>query len=156
MTLEEIQEESRKAIIIANNPEAKTYEEALEMELEKGCYFLKDDKVLYLVEYRDSKQNTLHAREPSKWILGSFWPMENLFKKHCKIIGKPLTLDRVLIAASNLEATYYPDSNGLKIGIFNHDKDEEKEFLAMWDLTKTTLELQTEETQRKIHKLLND
>ena len=48
----------------------------------------------------------------------------------------------------------YPDSNGLKVGIFNYDKDEEKEFLAMWDLTKPTLEEQTEETQRAINKLL--
>jgi len=32
-TIEQIQEENRKLIILANNPEAKSYEEALEQEL---------------------------------------------------------------------------------------------------------------------------
>ena len=36
-TIEQIQEENRKLIIRANNPEAKSYEEALEMELGFGC-----------------------------------------------------------------------------------------------------------------------
>ena len=90
-TLEQIQEENRKAVIMVNNPATK---------------------------------------------------------------DKPITLDKVLIVASNCNATYYPDSNGLKVGIFNHDKDESKEFLAEWDLTKTTLEEQSEGTQRIINKLL--
>jgi hypothetical protein len=38
-TLEQIQEENRKAIIMANNPSAKDYDEALEMELGVGCRF---------------------------------------------------------------------------------------------------------------------
>ena len=40
-TLEQIQEENTaKFIIMANNPTAKTYEEALEMELEGGCQMM--------------------------------------------------------------------------------------------------------------------
>jgi len=146
--LKQIQEENRKQIILANNPEAKDYDEALEMELGVGCRFDSGESVFFI--FRETMEHLYFSRE------GDFW-IEKLRPEHIKdhrIIGKPLTLDRVLIAANNLEATYYPDSNGLKIGIFNHDKDEEKEFLAMWDLTKSTLEEQTEETQRAINKLL--
>jgi hypothetical protein len=39
-TLKQIQEENRKFIIMANNPTAKTYDEALEMELGYGCIVL--------------------------------------------------------------------------------------------------------------------
>ena len=35
-TLEQIQEENRKAIIMANNPAAKDYDEALEVEIESN------------------------------------------------------------------------------------------------------------------------
>jgi hypothetical protein len=41
--LEQIQEENRKSIILANNPEAKDYEEALEMELDIGCIIARHD-----------------------------------------------------------------------------------------------------------------
>ena len=84
-TLKQIQEENRKAIIMANNPTAK---------------------------------------------------------------GKPLTLDRVLIGASKVSLTYYPHSNGL-----NLNSHIIWELLAMWNLTKSTLEDQSKETQRVINKL---
>jgi hypothetical protein len=84
-TLEQIQEENRKAIIMANNPSAK---------------------------------------------------------------DKPLTLDRVLIGASKVSLTYYPHSNGL-----NLNSHIIWELLAMWNLTKPTLEDQSEKTQRVINKL---
>jgi hypothetical protein len=38
-----IQEQNREFIIMANNPTAKTYEEALEMELGFGCEVRKMD-----------------------------------------------------------------------------------------------------------------
>ena len=38
-----IQEENRKIVIMANNPDAKTYKEALKNELGLGCKFIDDD-----------------------------------------------------------------------------------------------------------------
>jgi hypothetical protein len=81
---------------------------------------------------------------------GDFW-IEKLRPEHIKdhrIIGKPLTLDRVLIAASKVSLTYYPHSNGL-----NLNSHIIWELLAMWNLTKPTLEDQSEKTQRVINKL---
>ena len=96
-TLEQIQEENRKAIILANNPEAKDYDEAL-------------------------------------------------------IIGKPLTLDRVLIALGvGFETKTFQDGSPDKdiyLSIFNNTKR------VLWDLNKRILEDQSEETQRVINKLL--
>ena len=58
-SLEQIQEENRKAIIMANNPEAKTYEEALKMELEFSCELSINDNILCYVNqdpvYNDEK-----------------------------------------------------------------------------------------------------
>ena len=88
-TLEQIQEENRKAIIMANNPETK---------------------------------------------------------------DKPLTLDRVLIVLGvGFETKTFQDRSPDKdmyLYIFN------KSDRMLWDLSKKTLEEQTEETQRVINKLL--
>ena len=42
-TLDQIQEENRKAIIMANNPEAQSYEEALHDELGFNCVVFSKD-----------------------------------------------------------------------------------------------------------------
>jgi hypothetical protein len=142
-TLEQIQEENRKAIILANNPEAKDYDEALEMELGVGCRFDSGESVFFI--FRETMEHLYFSQE------GDFW-IEKLRPEHIKdhrIIGKPLTLDRVLIGASKVSLTYYPHSNGL-----NLNSHIIWELLAMWNLTKPTLEDQSEETQRVINKLL--
>ena len=58
-TLQKIQEENRKFIIMANNPSAKTYDEALEMELSFSCELLVNDNILCYVNedqvYNDEK-----------------------------------------------------------------------------------------------------
>jgi hypothetical protein len=141
-TLEQIQEENRKAIILANNPEAKDYDEALEMELGVGCRFDSGESVFFI--FRETMEHLYFSQE------GDFW-IEKLRPEHIKdhrIIGKPLTLDRVLIAASKVSLTYYPHSNGL-----NLNSHIIWELLAMWNLTKPTLEDQSEKTQRVINKL---
>jgi hypothetical protein len=157
-TIKQIEEESRKIIILANNPEAKSYGEALEMELGLNCEIIVNNirvnNDLRIILDLDTNSSGKDWNFITRTYDNANRHREIRRVEIKKIIGKPLTISRVLIAASNLEATYYPASNGLKIGIFNHDEDEEKEFLAMWDLTKEILEEQTEEVQRAIHKLL--
>lgn len=111
-TLKQIQSENREAVIMAvimaNNPEAKSYEEALEMEL-----------------------------------------------------GKPLTLSKILIGTGALSKDDLYMTGTIDSIIFSDNIDCDSTFGAMlnnifeWDLTKETLEEQSEETQREINKLLN-
>ena len=140
-TLEQIQEENRKFIIMANNPTAKTYDEALEMELGNGC--LLDDVyyegqslshlgVVEILKY--GKNNSLdtfisYGESLDMFIESCEWDNREIFQY--KIIGKPLTLNRVLIA----------------FGI---------ECLDLWkDLKKETLEDQSEETQKDFNSKIN-
>ena len=120
-TIKQIQEESRKIIILANNAEAKSYNEALLLEL--GC-------------------TDEFAKKADLWGR--------------KIIGKPLTLSRVLIA---LESKIGEED----IIRFNIKKEYKAIFFEKdgfgiiempWNLTKETLEEQTEEVQRAINELL--
>lgn len=123
-----IQEENRKMVIMANNPDDENYEEALEMELEFGCDNLRDFKDI-------------------------------------KIIGKPLTLDRVFIALKKylnrdeeghhiepvikIETCLYRNVNLLSYGA----PDGEKYKLGVWDLSKP-LDEQPEDTQLRFNNLL--
>lgn len=99
-----IQEQNREFIIMANNPEAKTYEEALEMELGFGCIIQTD------------------------------------------IIGKPLTLNRVLIAFKSVYLDKYKNIISLR-------RDKYEDYID-WDLTKETLEEQSEEVQIAINEMI--
>lgn len=71
-----------------------------------------------------------------------------------KVLPKPLTLSRVLLSLAKypIEATYYPNPNGAKIGIFDAFDDDKD--MAWWDLEKETLEQQSPEMQISIAKLL--
>jgi hypothetical protein len=148
-TLEQIQEENRKAIILANNPEAKDYEEALEM----------DQKDL---------RKTLLANLITAYWCGRVWEAwqvgtmteddfseieegDDGFEELVTDLHKPLTLDRVLIA---LEP--YPNNWGIVAGHIAkiNRKACSYDFKCKWDLTKLTLEEQTEETQKAVAKLL--
>ena len=109
-TLKQIQEENRKFIIMANNQTAKTYEEALEMELDFGCiiYDILDNisdtqaecnyhKIIY-----SSNGIMFTVKSLDGYNRFNDVCLENLLcKDYFKIIGKPLTLDRVLIALNN-------------------------------------------------------
>ena len=71
--------------------------------------------------------------------------------------SKPLTLSRVLLALKSKEDLSNPKKYELYLGItklfyYNYAKNIE----LVLDLTKETLEEQTEETQRKINELFND
>ena len=138
-TLKQIQEENRKFIIMANNQTAKTYEEALEMELDFGCiiYDILDNisdtqaecnyhKIIY-----SSNGIMFTVKSLDGYNRFNDVCLENLLcKDYFKIIGKPLTLSRVLIAFG-------------------------RESLDLWeDLTKETLEEQNEKVQRKFNELI--
>jgi hypothetical protein len=149
-TLEQIQEENRKAIIIANNPEAKNYKQALEMELGMRCgvkvsrYCVMSDDVIFYCN-KESVKLLGGSEVPRSWIVD--------------IIGKPLTLDRVLIAledvACDLTLSFdtFAGDNIVNIRLDNPFNCEGK---FNWNLTKPTLEEQTEETQRAMNELLNN
>jgi len=136
-SLKQIQEENRKLIILANNPEAKSYEEALEME---------EKQVI---------QNSLFAS--GNTIIKEYIVPNNFFVG----LGKPLTLEKILLSLS------------VEIGITNNcggeacnskyieiykilTLNDSRHLSFKWDLTKPTLEEQTEETQRAINKLLSN
>lgn len=152
--LEEIQEENRKFIIMANNPTAKTYEEALEMELGLwGCEVILQNTEEFencpiKITYESIVKGYYTLGNENQKDLG--FSSDRYIKlvydgteEHVrKIIGKPLTLNRVLIAVKDLTLVLN-DSKGLT---FN---------LRLWDLTKETLEEQSEETQKEINRIIN-
>ena len=158
-TLKQIREENRKFIIMACNPGAKTYEEALEKELGFGCEIeYKNSTFLYFAKDR-FRYDICSLEEDSFGPLCSRWHPS---KTECRIIGKPLTLNRVLIALpvkdyegfiidnhGRLYDSYISTPyNGCKL-----TADGDYKFL--WNYRKKTLEEQSEKTQRAVHKLNN-
>ncbi len=143
-TLKQIQEENRKFIIMANNPTAKTYEEALEMELGYGCIASvngNDPQPIISKGFDYDKQEELFGFTYATSIESTFDDGISFFPNcsDLKIIGKPLTLDRVLIS---IIKHYAPTTIHY--------------FLFSWDLKKKTLEEQIEETQRDFYELINE
>ena len=150
----EMQEFNRRKIICAVNG-AENYEEALEKELTFGCIVI-DLKHQFFGEKDPHKMtlvyNTGDGEYYFDYLRGNpfliYREDEILNKERFQIIGKPLTLDRVLLGLSfndisqlKPELKFY---NGFIITINGY----------AWDLTKPTLEEQSEETQRAIYELL--
>jgi hypothetical protein len=153
-TLEQIQEENRKAIIMANNPDAKSYEEALEMELGFGC-IIEDDYWHDLHFVLDNYSLNSGFKNMILKVHLYTHNQQKIYKDYVlekyRIIGKPLTLDRVLIALEGLHfgldtCELSPKHIWFYVGSY--------EDWIEWDLTKTTLEEQEENVQRKINELL--
>jgi len=157
--LQKIQEFNRRKIICAVN-ETEDYAEALKKELGVGClvevympargYVMPEYKQLHIInEFSKFEDKFVYEDVDCKNIRVV---MEG--KMVCdkdKIIGKPLTLDRVLLA---LEP--YPNNFGIVAGNIAriHRKNHTYNFICPWDLTKPALEEQNEETQRAIYELL--
>ena len=148
-TLQEIQEFNRRKIICSING-TENYQEALKKELGVGCKvkiknFITNDEfneeIFVIDEYCDFFNETLFCK------IGSYKNNEII-----EIIGKPLTLDRVLLALKNYEIGFIEDS----LCYCKHQDFYEYDIreLCKWDLTKPTLEEQSEETQRAIYELL--
>ena len=143
-TIKEIQEENRKIIILANNPDAKTYKEALEMELGFGCiYIIKGEKELLQLGWERFQKTQF-----GNWEIFYDGDPDSVV-----IIGKPLTLDRVLKFLIIHQQKWVKEQRQrvlfLEQGNIINLKDN-----IFWDLNKETLEEQTEEAQRAVNKLL--
>ena len=135
--LEQIQQENRKFILEAIH--GCSYEEALEKELGVGCKIIFEGA--FGIEYTITDTDTFKISRD----------------QIIEIIGKPLTLSRVLLALKSKEDLSNPKKYELYLGItklfyYNYPKNIE----LVLDLTKETLEEQSEETQRKINELFNN
>ncbi len=157
--LEQIQEYNRRKIICAVH-NTNDYEEALSLELGFGCEVeivhrrnlpkvIIDNLTVNKYDENYLKFSELFGdiskKDLSESGLERLKTIEQEKFRIYKIIGKPLTLDRVLLVFStnifkNRISLDFPDY--LQINGVN------------WDLTKPTLEEQSEETQREIYKLL--
>jgi hypothetical protein len=157
-TLQEIQEFNRRKIICAVNG-TENYEEALKKELGVGClvevympargYIMPEYKQLHIInEFNKFEDKFVYEDVGCKNIRVV---MEG--KMVCdkdKIIGKPLTLDRVLLALSRICGetiiSVYED-------LFSIKKDNYSDYID-FELTKPTLEKQSKETQKAFYELL--
>ena len=148
--LKQIRKENRKFILEAIH--GCSYEEALKKELGVGCkvkikrFMSSEDfnEEIFVIDYYCdfSTENLFRT-------IGSFHHNEII-----EIIGKPLTLSRVLLAIS--KHGYYDD---IYFGDLHGDSCETLEFDikgVSFDLTKETLEEQSEETQRAINEFFNN
>ncbi len=164
-TLEQIQQENRKFILEAIH--GCSYEEALEKELGVGCKVI-DKKHQFFGELSPTEMTLVYGNavdgEESDLLYflhfrgnpGVRFSKQDIFDKNkFEIIGKPLTLSRVLLALKSKEDLSNPKKTLFYEGItklfyYNYPKNIE----LVLDLTKETLEEQTEETQREINELL--
>lgn len=79
-----------------------------------------------------------------------------------ELLTQPLTLDRLLLGLKTIPVTIFNDISQLKPNDISQLKPELKFYNGFiitingyaWDLTKRTLEEQSEETQRAIYELL--
>jgi len=146
-SLEQIQQENRKFILEAIH--GCSYDEALKKELGVGCKV----KIKKIMSSQDFNEEI--------FVIDDYcdFSTENLFRtidshhhnKITEIIGKPLTLSRVLLALPS-ELYYYKSGNLLYITKPNQNPKEQ----IPCELKKETLEEQTEETQRAINRLFNN
>jgi len=130
MTIKEIQEENRKAIILANNPSAKSYEEAIKIiidnkgwDYEEECRYTNIDETIRI--YYDLTLDRVLLSLSNKIDRSKYVEF--------------ISLDNI--------------SNG--VAFFKFEDDIESTNFN-WDLTKPTLEEQEEETQRAINELLTN
>lgn len=163
-TLEQIQIENRKFILEAIH--GCSYEEALKKEMEYNCEvlvmlwgkslqrYIVDNLICYFdgdyLRFRELVGD-ISIKDLTEEGLKNLEDYESTKHRIIEVIGKPLTLSRVLLALP-IELYYYKSFNLLYITKQNQDPKEH----IPWDLTKETLEEQSEETQRGINKLFND
>ena len=166
-SLSEIQKENRKFILEAIH--GCSYEEALKKELGFGCKVL----VQHFVYIKESTEIIKLDESVGICDLTGLYVYTNYGQsKIIEIIGKPLTLSRVLLAFKNKEVkTCYGDEIIFNIAgsQFCGLSVEDEEIYAttytvygicLWNLAlgeiEITLEEQSEETQRKINELFNN
>ena len=97
-------EKIREKVIIANNLDCKTYEEALEKECKfKNClllyknFFFDEDDFLYKNDWYFSKRITVGELEATDYGIEFFKKREpSMSLSQYKILGLPITLERIL------------------------------------------------------------
>ena len=162
--LKQIQQENRKFILEAIH--GCSYEEALKKELGFGCKVI-DKMHLFFGEPSPEEMTLVYGNavdgeesDPLYFLhlrgnpCVSFSKQVIFDKDRFEIIGKPLTLSRVLLAIS--KHGYYDD---IWFGDLYNDSYETLEFDikgVAFNLFKETLEERSEETQRGLNKFFND
>lgn len=148
-TLEQIQKENRKFILQAIH--GCSYDEALKKEIGFGCDIVVQN---YVCGVKDKTEIlTIDKSIVICDLTGLFvFVKDNKPLEIIEIIGKPLTFDRMLLAIqfSNIEIEcdrFVFKKLTISYSIYKIDKFD-------WDLTRETLEQQSEETQREINKIL--
>ena len=152
-SLSEIQKENRKFILEAIH--GCSYEEALKKEEGDFCHYL------YQTNY--GEQTIIGDVKSYGYNKDKHFPNAFLIK----IIGKPLTLSRVLLAFKNKEIKSILGDDlifnfagsqfcGLKLEEKFHNSHYSLYGICPWNPELETLEEQTEETQTKINELFNN
>ena len=137
-TIQEIQKENRKFILEAIH--SCSYDEALKKEIGLGCDIVVQN---YVCGVKDKTEIITLDKSIRICDLTGLFVFANNNKplEIIEIIGKPITLNRVLLAV-------------IKSGKYCNSSEIRNFVLDNWDLTIETLEQQSEETQREINKLL--
>ena len=152
-SLEQIQQENRKFILEAIY--GCSYEEALKKELGVGCKV----KIKRFMSTQDFNEEIFVINDYCEFFNESFFKTIDSRRHNeiTEIIGKPLTLSRVLLALKSKEDLFNPKRYEICLGtakLFYYDYSKNIELVL--DLTKETLEEQSEETQRGLNKFFND
>lgn len=146
-TKEEMIADIRRVVIMANNPECKTYEEALAKEIKDDNHYLNDCKVIMLngdikiIPYYLLLKNT-HLIQYGKY----------------EFLGLPLTLERVLLTVNHFRGGYDHVYDGSWIcTVMSSNGMAELEKVCDW-IPNKTLDNQSDQTietiYKKIHKYL--
>ena len=176
-SLEQIQQENRKFILKAIH--GCSYEEALKKELGFNCKVI-DKKHQFFGELSPRDMTLVYGNavdgeesDPLYFLhfrgnpCVSFSKQDIFDKDKFEIIGKPLTLSRVLLAFKNKDVrTCYQDEIifnlagsqfcGLKLEEKFHNSHYSLYGACNWNLELETLEEQTEEVQTKINELFTN
>ena len=167
-SLSEIQKENRKFILEAIH--GCSYEEALEKELVVGCKVI-DKMHLFFGEPSPLEMTLVYGNavdgeesDPLYFLhlrgnpCVSFSKQVIFDKDKFEIIGKPLTLSRVLLALKNEQIGFYDNCLGVVSETESVYKEAYTDYICDWNLAidEIPLEEQTEETQRRINKLFNN
>ena len=145
-SLEQIQQENRKFILEAIH--GCSYEEALKKELGVGCKV----KIKRFMSTQDFNEEIFVIDDYCEFFNESFFKTTDSHRHReiTEIIGKPLTLSRVLLAISKHGHYDYVWLAGERIDFEFYLKG------VSFDLKKETLEEQSEETQRAINEFFNN
>lgn len=170
MKKKEMIKKIREEVILANNPDCRSYEEALKKELKFGCevycnktesnYTIAGQYGLscvipdYLMQYMITSDTNFNNPSLIHFKDGEFaFKIYNDNTRYAvTIVGLPLTLERILVAIeykhNKIWSFQYQTNIGFYINSFSQDK-------IIWQPNQT-LESQSIETIEKIYNILNN